>query len=131
MLELPGDRIYNYSTFTIEPDARLNFRSLTSDTTVQLRVTGDVTIAGAIDVGPGSLTITSPGSITFLNGSRLAGGAIHLWSNQIDISSGAVVALVNSGEITLAPVPLPGALALFTPALLGLGFFATRSRQSK
>jgi hypothetical protein len=146
-LDLQADNIFNFTSITIEAGGLLDFRNVGTDTTIQLLATENVLIAGTLDTRPGALVIVTSGSFT-LSGAIYADSSLRIAVSQGSIEAGSTISVGGSvvsdpnvilgpsdsrvvlepGPITIAPVPLPGALPLLASALALLSGFLSRRR---
>lgn len=78
--------IFNFTSIFIPTGVTVSFSELSSSQPIELLATGNIDIAGTLDIGANSLWIETPGSLTFsgsLNGSV---GALTMVANSINLS---------------------------------------------
>lgn len=144
-------QIFNFTSIFIPSGVTVSFSGLASAQPVELLATGNIDIAGTIDMGAYNLWIETPGSISLSGSLNGSGGVLSLVANSMNLTgsvnnptgstsltstsgsgaisggSGAGVIISGGGGAILSPVPEPN---VWTTLLLGLGvlFAATRVR---
>lgn len=138
--------VFDFTNIFIPSSVTVSFAGFTSTQPIELLATGNIDIAGTIDIGKNSLWIQTPGSISFSGSINGSGGTLSLVANTMNLSgavniqsgnvnlatnseggtitggfitlgSGANLPIGGSGIISLSPVPEPG---IWTMLFLGL-----------
>ena len=117
VLQIPTNGIFNFTTINIPAGVTVTFTKNASNTPVTLLATGDVTIAGTIDVsganGGNNITTTGPNSLDGTD--RTTGGAGELGRSELTRAPRSFAAVhlptdFSRGDrgvvLPLAPTPL-------------------------
>jgi len=135
--------IYNFTSIYIPSGVTVSFGQLSSAQPIELLASGNIDIAGTLDMGAnslwlettgvisfsGSLNSSSGGSLNLVAGNVNASGIFNIPSSSITINNGGNI-ITGGGNIILSPVPEPGVWAMLALGLF-LIFAASRLRNQK
>lgn len=125
--------IFNFSSIYIPSGVAVSFSDQLTPQTYTFLASGNVYIAGTLDMGINNLRIETPGTISLLGSIITSGGTLALLANSINYSDslntpGLIGPILNSspaivspgaGELILSPVPEPKVWGLL---IIGLSF---------
>jgi len=137
--------VFNFTSILIPTGVTVSFNSISSQP-IEFLATGNVDIAGTIDLGGNSIWIQTPANIS-LTGSLIgsAGSSLSLYAGLGSVPALAGVPISNSGSltianggslilgggnITLAPVPEPSEYMLMLMGFGLVGLFAKRRKNN-
>lgn len=95
--------VFNFASIYIPSGVTVSFSGLSSPQTVLWLATGNIDIAGTLDLGFNNLWIETPGNISLSGTLNASGGTLTLVADTVN-ASGIINIPASSGNIS----PLPG-----------------------
>jgi hypothetical protein len=137
--------ILNFSSIYIPTGVTVSFSDQLSPQTYTFLATGDVDIAGVMDLGINSLRIETPESISISGNFLATSGSLSLFANSINLSGSlntpglitpidsiqprvGPLPILGGGVINLSPVPEPEIWAMLSMGLIFSLFVKRRQK---